>query len=166
MVSTVVTSRSPVTRYLPEGSGNTGGSMTRPCSSTHQFGPSSFHPAGATPPACFNRSKLCRRTPLGPGSTGHNPHVCAPLPELASGLPSAAMNCGEMRSNFIRPLGRRQPEPLPCQELPVAALLLPDLQGADPRGVLFTVQLGFTQVDVARDGVIAHHEYLQLGKGE
>ena len=59
--------------------------MIKPCSSTHQSGPSSFHPAGATPPACFNRSKLFRRTPLGPGSTGHRPHVCAPLPELAPG---------------------------------------------------------------------------------
>ena len=49
--------------------------MTRPCSSTHQCGPSSFHPAGATPPARFNRSKLSRRTPLGPGSTGHSPQA-------------------------------------------------------------------------------------------
>src|SRR5215467_10759670 len=38
----------------------------------------------------------------GPGSWFQKPHDCAPLPELAAGSPSAAMNCGSMRLNFER----------------------------------------------------------------
>src|SRR5215471_1109230 len=87
-----VTSRPPVTTYLPGGSGNTGCSMMRPCSSSHQSEPSNLHCAGATPSA-FNASKLLSRTPRGPGSSGHRPHDSAPTPEVAAGSPNAAMNC-------------------------------------------------------------------------
>src|ERR1051326_5484343 len=38
----------------------------------------------------------------GPGSWFQKPQDCAPLPEVAAGSPSAAMNCGSMRLNFER----------------------------------------------------------------
>src|SRR6187551_3023823 len=100
MVSTAVTSRPPVTRYLPGGSGKVGCSMIKPCSSSHQSVPSNFQRAGATP-ASFNRVKLFSWTPRGPGSRGHRPHDCAPLPEVAPGSPNAAMYCVEMRWTFV-----------------------------------------------------------------
>src|SRR5262245_55902060 len=78
--------------------------MIKPCSSSHHSLGSNFHPAGAIPPAAFICAKLLSLTPRGPGSTGHRPHDCAPLPEFAPGSPNAAMNCVEMRWNLMCPL--------------------------------------------------------------
>src|SRR4030095_14926297 len=61
---------------------------------------------------------------------------------------------------------RRPPEPLPRYQFPSAVLLLPKLQGAYAGGRLLAVELGFAQVDVARDGGIADHGYRQLRKSE
>ncbi len=61
--------------------------------------------------------------------------------------------------------GRRQHVALALQ-LPAAVLLLPDLEGTDSGGRQLALELGFSQVDMAHDGSIADHYYLQLGKGE
>jgi len=102
MVRMLTTSRSPVTTYRPAGTGKSGDSIIRPCSSSHQSLPSNCHFAGASPPAAFNCSKLSSHTPRGPGSRRHYPHECALFPEPAFGSPSAAMNCGEIRLNSFR----------------------------------------------------------------
>src|SRR5262245_28003211 len=60
----------------------------------------------------------------------------------------------------------RQPESLPRYQLPAAVLLLPELEGADAGGRLLAVELGFAEVDVARDGGIAEHGHLQLRERE
>src|SRR5262245_51466783 len=61
---------------------------------------------------------------------------------------------------------RGQPESLPRDQPPCPTLLLPELKGADAGGRLLAVELGFAEVDVARDGGITDHGYLQLGKSE
>src|SRR5882672_11459916 len=59
-----------------------------------------------------------------------------------------------------------QPESLPRQQLPAAVLLLPHLEGADFRGRLLPFELGFGQIDMARDGGIADHRHLEFGERE
>lgn len=75
--------------------------MIRPCSSTHQPFGSNTQPAGAGLLASCRFSKSRRYTPRGPGSSRHSPHLSAPVPEVAEGSPSAAMNwIGDRRWNF------------------------------------------------------------------
>src|SRR5262245_10954978 len=63
-------------------------------------------------------------------------------------------------------LARRQREPLARQQLPVAVLLLPDLQYADPGRRRLAVELGLGEPNVARDGRVAGHGHLELREGE
>src|SRR5262249_28111001 len=52
------------------------------------------------------------------------------------------------------------------QQLPAVGLLLPDLESADSGGRYLSVELGFGQEDVTRDGSIAHDRHCELGEGE
>ena len=95
---TAVVSLPPVTTYWPGGSGKSGFSMIRPCSSIQNSFASYAHWAGAAPLA-INCPALASRTPRGPGSTRQMPQDDAPVPDIAAGSPSAAMNCVRTRLN-------------------------------------------------------------------
>src|SRR3989442_1240963 len=108
-----------------------------------------YPPTLGSAPAEPGRSSISRWRPRGHEMALHTPSVRrAPAkPWRSSGL------C-------------RQSEPLPRQQLPGAVLLLPYLKGADLGGRLLALELGFGQVDVARDSGIADHGHLELRKGQ